>query len=248
MKKSLLSIYIWTLIFISLWILFPVALLIWLITFIWDKRLYFLHQYSCFWAWIYYKINPNWQISIFGKEKIKKGDIKVLVSNHQSMLDIMVIYQLFSHFKWVSKVENFRIPFIGWNMTLNRYIKINRASRRSSLNMIENAEKAIKKGSSVVLFPEGTRSRTGKPGRFKSGAFRIALDTGVPIQPLAITGTREATPAGFLFPGKYRMTLTVLEEIPYDFFSSMNETEIAELVRQRIIQSTATDNKTVNPK
>lgn len=160
-----------------------------------------------------------------------------MVSNHQSMLDIMVIYQLFTHFKWVSKAENFKIPFIGWNMTLNGYIKINRASRRSSLDMIRNAEKVIKNGSPIVIFPEGTRSKTGETGRFKSGAFRIALNAGVPIQPLAITGTREATPDGFLFPGKHRMTVTVLDEIPYDSFKSMNESEIAEMVRGQILRA-----------
>ncbi|HYX07306.1 MAG TPA: lysophospholipid acyltransferase family protein [Bacteroidales bacterium] len=247
MKRILLSIYIWTVFFLTLWILFPVALIIWLITFPWDKRLYMQHQYSCFWAWLYLKINPNWRLSIFGKEKIKRKGVTVMVSNHQSMLDIMVIYQLFSHFKWVSKAENFKIPFIGWNMTLNGYIKINRANRRSSLDMIKDAEKVIKSGSSIVIFPEGTRSKTGDTGRFKSGAFRIALDTGVPIQPLAITGTREATPNGFLFPGKYRMTLTVLDEIPYESFKSMNESEIAEMVRKEIIKSIEKDNNSSSP-
>ena len=105
---------------------FPLALIIWLTTVLLDKRLRLLHGFTCFWASSYIWLMPPWSVSIKGKENIDANDTYVIVSNHQSLVDILVAFTLFIHLNWVSKAELFNIPLIGWNMVLNRYIRLRR--------------------------------------------------------------------------------------------------------------------------
>src|SRR5262249_51268254 len=115
-----------------------------------------------------------------------------MVSNHQSLLDILVLFRLFVHFKWVSKAELFRIPCIGWNMTLNRYIRLRRGNPESIAAMIRDAERTLAEGSSLMIFPDGTRSPDGHLKPFKRGAFTLALRPRVPLLPIVMQGTSHA--------------------------------------------------------
>ena len=179
---------------------------------------------------------PAWSVSIQGRHKIKKGAIYIVVSNHQSQLDILVAFGLFFHFKWVSKAEIFRVPLIGWNMVLNRYIKIKRGDRESIQKMLEKCEKTIAQGSSIFFFPEGTRSKNGLLKSFKPGAFVLAKKMKMPILPIAINGSKNALPKHSLnFHGKHKIETKVLDEIPYGDFKELNIDEIAEYVRDKIV-------------
>jgi len=214
--------------------LFLIALLIWIISVFFDKRLFILHFYSCFWASLYIWLMPAWSVTIRGKNNIKKKTY-VVVSNHQSLLDILVAFRIFFHFKWVSKEEIFKIPFIGWNMRLNRYISLVRGDRNSIIKMFDDCNKAIKKGSSVYIFPEGTRSRTRELKQFKNGAFHLAQENKIPILPVAISGTREALPKYSLnFHGKHPIIAEVLPEIPYENFADLSIEDFANMVRNII--------------
>ncbi len=220
---------------ISSAVLFVVALLIWLFTAPFDRRLVWLHQFTSFWACIYLWAMPAWSVTATGREKIRKEATYVVVSNHQSGLDILVAFRLFFHFKWVSKVEMFRVPFIGWNMRLNRYIKIVRGEQESRRRMMADCERALAQGSSVYFFPEGTRSRTGELKPFKPGAFILAHQMRLPILAIAINGTKDALPKASLnFHGHHRFRIEVIEEIPYAAFSDLSVEETAEMVRGRI--------------
>ncbi len=220
---------------ISSVILFIIALLIWLCTLLFDRRLALLHQFTSFWAYLYIWTMPAWSVSIHERRRIKKGVTYVVVSNHQSQLDILVAFGLFFHFKWVSKAEIFRLPLIGWNMTLNRYIKIKRGDRESIRKMLSKGEKTIARGSSVFFFPEGTRSKNGLLKSFKPGAFILAKKMKVPILPIAINGSKNALPKHSLnFHGKHRIEIKVLDEIPYGDFKALEIDEIAEYVRGKI--------------
>jgi len=220
---------------ISSAVLFVVALLIWLFTAPFDRRLVWLHQFTSFWACIYLWAMPAWSVTATGREKIRKEATYVVVSNHQSGLDILVAFRLFFHFKWVSKVEMFRVPFIGWNMRLNRYIKIVRGEQESRRRMMADCERALSQGSSVYFFPEGTRSRTGELKPFKPGAFILAHQMRLPILAIAINGTKDALPKASLnFHGHHRFRIEVIEEIPYAAFSDLSVEETAEMVRGRI--------------
>ena len=196
---------------------FPLAVLIWLCTVAFDRRLAVLHRFTCFWGGIYPRLNPAWPITIEGREKIRRGETYVMVSNHVSLLDILVLFCLDTHFKWVSKAENFKLPFIGWNMRLNRYIELRRGERASVLQMFKACDAALQGGSSIMMFPEGTRSVDGKLRPFKEGAFELAIRNRVPILLLTVEGTGEALPTkGVILQGRHPIRVRVLGEIAAD--------------------------------
>lgn len=210
----------WLFILVSSIVLFPVALAIWAVTVLFDKRLVLLHQFTCFWASIYTWINPVWRVTIEGSEKIRHSVAYVMVANHQSLLDILVLFRLYTHFKWVSKIENFRVPWVGWNMSLNRYIKLRRGDKESVEQMMAACERTLREGNPIMMFPEGTRSVDGKLKAFKHGAFTLAQRIKVPVLPIVIQGTSEALPKrGFVLRGRHRIHVKILDEIPYESFA-----------------------------
>ena len=161
----------------------------------------------------------------------------MLVANHQSMLDILVIYQLFVPFKWVSKKENFRIPIVGWLMRLNGYLEIERGKKESMLKLMDRAAKLIRKGNSIMMFPEGTRYPGGSLGPFREGAFRIALDNRVDIIPILLDGTARALPKkGAILTGFTRIRARVLDAIPYSSFAGKPVRELMDQVREVMSQ------------
>ena len=164
--------------------LFFIALLLRLFSYPLDRRLRLLHLFTCFWASIYTWMMPPWRIRIEGRENVRKDAAYVVVSNHQSQLDILVAFRLFFHYKWVSKIEMFRIPLIGWNMVLNRYVKLKRGDKESIGQMLRECEIHLDEGSSIFMFPEGTRSPDGEVKAFKPGAFQLALKKRAPILPI----------------------------------------------------------------
>jgi len=140
------------------------------------------------------------------------------------------------HFKWVSKIENFRVPFIGWNMSLNRYIKLRRGSRDSIARALHACERALAQGNSIMMFPEGTRSPDGRLRAFKPGAFTLAQRTGAPILPIVIEGTASALPKrGFVLQGRHAIRVRVLDEIPHASFAREPVEAVTEAVRERFV-------------
>lgn len=225
----------WLLIGASSLVFFVIDALVWLLTFWWDKRLWWLQRYSIVWALFYIWVNPFWKINFQGGENIRKGQAYIIASNHQSAMDIVILYRLWMHFKWVAKREIFRIPVIGWNLWLNRHIAINRTSVKGALRMMKEAENHLKMGSSILIFPEGTRSSDGTVKRFKDGAFVLAQKSGYPILPVVLNGTREAFSKDSIhIKGKQTFTLKVLPEIsPINFMNKTASQLTAEI--QQII-------------
>ncbi len=211
------------------------AFLIWLFTILFDKRLKMLHLYTLFWSSLYLWVVPGWRVKVLNRHKIDPKETYVMVSNHQSQIDILVLSNLFTHFKWVSKIEAFKIPIIGWNMYMNNYIPIKRGDKKSIARMMSLCNKAIQNGNSLMIFPEGTRSKTGKLRTFKTGAFSIALSNKVTILPIAISGTRKVLPKDTLmFTSRCDMEVRILDPIPYQEFQHLDEESLAEEIRQRI--------------
>jgi 1-acyl-sn-glycerol-3-phosphate acyltransferase len=132
------------------------------------------------------------------------------MANHQSNFDIPVLLgHLKVQFRWLAKVELFKIPVFGRAMRKAGYISIDRYHRESAFNSLKVAASKIKSGVSVLIFPEGTRSRDGKIRPFKKGGFVMAIDSGVPIVPVVITGTRAIMPKGRfrVYPGDVSMAI-----------------------------------------
>src|SRR5947209_4636659 len=129
--RAILSAIFWTFFVVSCAPLFCGALVVWLVTYPFDRDGRVLHLYSCAWAQLYFWINPAWRLRIEGREKLPWHGPAVLVSNHASLGDILVLFGLFRPFKWVSKASVFHAPFIGWNMRLNRYVALVRGNPES---------------------------------------------------------------------------------------------------------------------
>jgi len=212
-------------------ILIPIACIIWCFNIIFDRKLAILHMFGSFWGSLYLWVNPLWKLKIYNRKNFKKGQVYIIVSNHQSLADIFVLYRLFFHYKWVVKAELFKVPILGWNLALNRYIKLARGNTGGILKMMKDCEKALKQGSSLLIFPEGTRSVDGNLKRFKEGAFKIALAAKVPILPIVISGTNKAIPdKRLLLGGNQKIKVKVLEAITYESFCDLNASELAKKV------------------
>ena len=220
--------------------LFCGAVLVRLLCIPFDPKLVSLHLYSSFWASLYIWCMPLWSVTILGREKICSGKSYVMVSNHQSNLDIIVLYRLFAPFRWVSKAEVFLLPFIGWNMSLNGYVKLKRGDKASAEKMMQECRRLLAGEISVFFFPEGTRSPTGLMRPFKPGAFILAKESKKPILPIVVNHTKNALPKHSLeFHGRHRMEVKVLDEIPYDRFAHVPAEDLAEQVRDLIASHVA---------
>ncbi len=235
MKKAGLVIYsilLWTFFLVTSVVMFSLAFLIWVITRWSDRRLVILHLFSSFWGSLYIWFNPLWRVRIKGRRNIPWRRPCVIVSNHQSMLDILVLYHLFAPYKWVSKKENFSIPIIGWLMRLNDYVEIRRGERNSYGKLMEKVRYFLDIRSSILIFPEGTRFPGGYLGPFKEGAFRMALENKVDIVPVVLDGTARALPKkGAILKGFTRIVVHVLEPIPFRTFAEMRPRELQIQVR-----------------
>ena len=193
---------------------FAVALLLFLITAPLDRRRVALHLWSCFWASFYVHMNPLWRSRVLGRERLPWKGAAVIVANHLSLIDILVLFGLYRPFKWVSKASVFRVPFMGWNMTLNGYVPLTRGAADSVRRMMARCRELLAQGSPVLLFPEGTRSVDGRLQPFKDGAFRLARDAGVPVIPVAISGTHETLPKhGMVLRNRMDARVRVLEPL-----------------------------------
>lgn len=221
--KTLASYGLWALVLLTCPLLFVVAFVIWLVTVPFDRRLRVLHLYSCAWASLYTYVFPYWTTTVRHRERLRDDRAYVIVANHQSLLDILVLFRLYRHFKWVSKEEIFRLPFIGWNMSLNRYIRIRRGDRQDAVRMMAACGEALAGGNSILIFPEGTRSPDGELRDFRHGAFTLATRHRVPILPIVLDGTLDALPKyGVTLKNSADIMIQVLDPIPVDDFADVD--------------------------
>lgn len=193
-----------------------------------------LHLYSCAWAVFYVKINPLWKLRTTGREHLPWRGPAVIVANHASLVDILVLFDLMRPFKWVSKHENFKIPFVGWNMTMNGYVSLVRGDRVSVQKMLAECGQLLEQGSPVLIFPEGTRTRDGNLQAFKDGAFELAVRHGVPLIPVAVHGTGRALPKhGLILREHVDAHVEVLEPIGVGGHD-LTPTDLRDQARHRI--------------
>ena len=157
-----------------------------------------------FWARFNTTITPAY-VKVTGRENIQKYQSYVIVANHLSTYDIFALYGwLGIDFKWVMKKEIRKYPGVGFGAEAVGHIFIDRSSSTEATKTINEAKSQIKNGTSVIFFPEGTRSKTSKLLPFKKGAFRMAFDLDLPILPVTINGTDKVWPTNTfdIFPGK----------------------------------------------
>ncbi len=218
-------------------VFFCIACILRICTAPFDRRRVVSNVFSAFWASVYTWVMPPWSVKIIGREKLDVRKNYLFVSNHQSQMDILVLYRLLFPYRWVSKDSVFKLPFIGWNMALNNGdIKLKRGNKDSVKSMMARCEFLLKRNISIFFFPEGTRSKTGRLGPFKTGAFALALRTGTDIQPIAINNTIKALPKYSLtFQGHTQMEVKILDVIPFSRFKDMPVEQVAQMTRDIII-------------
>jgi 1-acyl-sn-glycerol-3-phosphate acyltransferase len=182
------------------------------------------------WAFFFLKIPPV-RYEIDGLERIEPSKRYVIASNHLSQFDIPLLFHVLPiHGRFLSKKEVFDIPLVGRAMRTIGIIEINRAAGRSSRQAInEGVQIAADRGYSLIVFPEGTRSTNGSLLPFKKGAFRIAIDTGLPVVPIVIEGTdRINSPGSKIFrPGRARIVIGD----PIETVDMTNKDDLNNLVR-----------------
>lgn len=159
-----------------------------------------IHRVTIFWSRGIIRWNPLWRLVVSGTRHIEKGKHYMIVSNHQSLLDILAVCAAIPlNFKFLSKKELFYVPFMGWAMWCADYIPLVRSSHQSAREAMSRISYFLKKGVSILLFPEGTRSPDGKIHAFKSGAFKLAHENHVEILPVVVEGTGTALPKKSFF-------------------------------------------------
>jgi 1-acyl-sn-glycerol-3-phosphate acyltransferase len=241
LRAWLLTVSFWSYMLVSNPLWWLGAVLLFVLTVAFDKNRKALHLYTCAWAFHYVKLMPIWSTEFSGREHILPGRTYVLVANHQSLGDILVLFGLFKHFKWVSKAEIFKVPFIGWNMRMNDYVHLVRGDAASIDLMMEACRRHLKRGSSVMLFPEGTRSVDGEIKPFKRGAFVLAKELGVELVPIVVDGTHDALPKHGLMlrqEGVLRMRIKVLPPVSPNAAESVQE--LSDLVREQMVRELTT--------
>lgn len=213
------SVWVWFSSIAFILIAFPVSLLLWLLSLLFDRRRLMNNSWMVFQGLVLIKINPLWSVSVEGREKIKRNQEYVIISNHQSILDIVAFNIIRHRLRWVSKIEVFKVPLLGWSMKMAKYIALERGNKHSVAHMMEKCVESLNDRVSVVIFPEGTRSLTGRIGKFKTGAFQLALKTGKPILPVVLDGTGDILPKkGIIFRNRRAVRLRVLDPVfPADF-------------------------------
>ena len=146
------------------------------------------------------RVNPAWDVRITGDAPLDPRRPYVVVSNHQSNADIPLVSRLPWEMKWVAKKELFDVPLLGWEMKIAGDIAVDRRDAESRGRVLARARRYLAQRCSVMFFAEGTRSRDGRVKAFQDGAFRLAIEAGVPVLPLAIDGTMNALPKhGWVF-------------------------------------------------
>ncbi len=238
--SAVISLAFWIYLPTSSAVFWLIAVMLWAVTVPFDPRLTLLHRFTCWWGFQYIQLCPFWDVHIEGREHIVDGKRYMIVANHQSYADILVLFGIKKHFKWVSKSEIFQIPFIGWNMSMNAYVRLVRGDRPSVVKMLGACREHLKRGSSVAMFPEGTRSPDGEIHSFRQGSFNLAVEAGVPVIPVVVDGTRGILPSrGWRFRATdLQVRVRVLAPVKLDEANSDAAT-LSRLVRARMVETLA---------
>jgi 1-acyl-sn-glycerol-3-phosphate acyltransferase len=235
--NALLSLFFWVACVSLIAVLYLVMLVLLVFTFPFDKQRKILHRQCFWWSSAVIGLSPYWKVKVNGLENADPKRTYVIVANHQSLADIVVLYQTRLQFKWVAKESLFNLPFLGWCLGLCKHISLKRNDRSSIRDVYREAIEYIRSGMSVLFFPEGTRSDTDEMNSFQNGAFKLAISEKVPILPIAINGTRDAIPkGGWVMSSKVFCELTVLEPIETAHLPHGDFTKLSEMVRSRIAE------------
>ena len=233
--KTIISIGIWLGSALLTILLFFVVLVLTILLFPFDQKKKITHRQCFWWSDSLIALNPYWSLKVSGRENIDQQKTYVIIANHQSMADIVVLYQTKMQFKWVAKASLFKVPFIGWCLSLIKHIKLTRGDFSSVKEIYHQASGWLRKNMSVLFFPEGTRSSSNEMGEFQNGAFKFAIKEKKPILPICLKGTHAAIPKGsWIFKTKVAAKVMVLAPISTEGYGPGDFAALRDTVRSRI--------------
>lgn len=205
----------------------------------WDPSGNLSHRVASQWATVLLKLTGV-RVEILNLETLTPGQPYIFAANHQSAFDILALLsKLKVQFRWLAKDSLFRIPLFGWAMKRTGYIPINRSQAKQAYQSLLQAAQKIKEGTSVVIFPEGTRQQGGPMGPFKKGGFVLSLKSRQPIVPVSIQGSGQILPKKGLTitPGTIRVILG--KPIPTAGYLPKEAEILMERVREAIQENLA---------
>jgi 1-acyl-sn-glycerol-3-phosphate acyltransferase len=235
--QSIVSLWAWLVLVLCILLWFPMLVVVRLFTFPFDRPGYVAGYLFRRIGPAMASLNPLWRFRYSGKMPADPRRPFVVVSNHESFADILLISHLPWEMKWLSKAELFRIPIMGWMMWLVGDIPIKRGFGPSAAEAIERCRRVLSQRVSVMIFPEGTRSRTAELLPFKDGAFRLAIEASVAILPLAVSGTRTALPKHDWRFGRSVAEVHVLEPVETAGLTLADVPALKARVRDMIVRS-----------
>lgn len=205
-----------------------------------DKQRKVVHELSRALVYMFVMVPPMWKRRVEGLEHIEKDKPYVIVINHQSMVDIMMLYLVPMTFRWVSKREVYRIPFIGRFLLLHGDITIDRKQGSKAMRKVmEKGQMWLGRGVSVSMFPEGTRSKDGEIHRFKAGAFALAKEAGVGILPVVMDGSTTMFKPSMMVNWRNEFVIRVLPPVTAEEVAQTDQNELMEQVRERMVDALA---------
>ncbi len=234
MLDRLLSLLLWVVIgaVVLLWL--PLLCVVFVLTAPFDPGRYRVGRWFRRAAVTCVKLNPLWSFRASGVVIEDPRRPYVAVANHESFADIFLLSHLPWEMKWVSKDAIFRIPVMGWMMRMAGDIRVRRGDLGSRSEAVRQIRTRLRRRVSVMVFPEGTRSRDGELLPFRNGAFRIAVDTGTAILPIAVAGTRSALAPDSLRFGRARAVARVLAPVETKGLAAADIPALRERVRRQI--------------
>jgi 1-acyl-sn-glycerol-3-phosphate acyltransferase len=196
-----------------------------------------IHKVACLWAKILLLLS-NTEVKVIGEGNLLRGKPQIFMANHQSDFDILIsLAHIPVQFRWLAKKELFAIPVFGAAMRSAGYIEIDRSNREKAIHSIEEAALSIRRGKSIMTFPEGTRSRDGEIKAFKQGTFHLAIKSGVPIIPVSIIGSGRIMPKRSLRIKSGQIRLVIGKPIEVTDYDTEKRHELIEKVRNEIIKN-----------
>ncbi len=215
---------------------FPVALLLRLATFPFDRHR-LLVGWSLVWLGRFFiRTSPLWDVTVEGTLPAPPLTY-VVVPNHQSLVDALAVACLPANLKWIGKRSAFQLPWLGWAFSLAGYVPVLRGERADGRRALARLRRYLAEGVPVGLFAEGTRSRDGQLKDFKAGPFKLAVEAGVPVIPVAISGAGAAMPADQAWIRPSRITVRILEPIPTTGMTVQDVERLRAEVRQRLLDA-----------
>ena len=180
----------------------------------------------------------NIRVTVKGLSNLEPGRSYIYMANHMSNFDIPVLQAFLPvQFRWLAKAELYKIPVFGYAMKRAGYISIDRSDRKSAIESLNKAVKIIRDGISVVIFPEGTRSRTHNIQPFKKGGFFLAVDSGVPIIPIIIRGTERIMPKKQMLIKPGNVTLEIAKPIISSDYTRKTKNDLMDKIRDIFLKS-----------